>query len=546
MNQKTAATKSKTKSRAPSFLGKVSNPPPLPPKTAIVAGGQLKRVLCADIKPSAASNRMAAAMAPRRPPAARWPSIYELQREEMAAQLAAERPPPAPAAPNVKIMDDLYPPCGMVASAERRGRPAAPSCGAPAGGGGGGGGGSAPAPDPASQERPAFPSAEAVHTLPAGSYRPGRGIDTHEMLKQLMFASSTPACDDHFQKNRPCPSTIYGVSDQFLVLDSFEKLRESPVEVGEFQFNFMVQGVTRNQNIGVRETLKTVIGIQCYEFSIPNLPLDNFDPAVATVLSPPLAALNLAENWSPAVLPNLPPQDAPLSSTGDWRTQLPYSNRITMFFKEIGLQSFSDTNNRRHHYEFKATPLPRVTTSLLAPSSDRLALAPIDQSSYYLFTEPIQAVHGLTLAFYTPGEPVKFPPDVLYGAAAATDAAGLLTFTFTDPTNLINLAPEDRIFVQGFEITTPGAPAAVLDRWVTRPEGQLVGAGGYAVDGPTSAASGTTVTFRLNPDVTVPGVPPNTALTSAKPIDVYIAKNRIRIPLRFRRIINRLTNYVSP
>ena len=62
-----------------------------------------------------------------------------------------------------------------------------------------------------------------------------------------------------------------------------------------------------------------------------------------------------------------------------------------------------------------ATPLPRVTDkqSLLSPFSDRLALAPIDQSSYYLFTEPIQAVHGLTIAFYTPGEPVKFPPDVL-------------------------------------------------------------------------------------------------------------------------------------
>ncbi len=344
-----------------------------------------------------------------------------------------------------------------------------------------------------------------------------------------MFATSSPACDDHFEKNRPCPSTIYGVSDQYMVLDSFEKLRESPVEVGEFQFNFMVQGVTRNQNIGVKETLNTVIGIQCYEFCIPVLSVDNFDPATAVALKPDLAVLGLAPN--PVLLP-------PADPVSDPRSQTPFCKRVTMYFKEIGLQSFSDTNNRRHHFEFRA--------ELASPTPDRIRLNPIDHmSSYYLFTEPIQAIHGLTVAFYNPGEVLRFPPDVLYMAFAASDAGALLEFTFNDPTNLINLAPGDRIYIKGFVTGHP-----ILDRWVMRPEGQLVGAGGFVIVPPAGPQDGTSVTFRLNPDVSVAGltppIPPGTPIPSTAQIDIYIAKNRVRIPLRFRKVIDKLTNYVSP
>ncbi len=177
------------------------------------------------------------------------------------------------------------------------------------------------------------------------------------------------------------------------------------------------------------------------------------------------------------------------------------------------------------------------------PDGDRLRLRPLEDCEYFLFTDPIQDVHGLTVCFYNPGSPLRFPPDCLYGVEARTDGASLLEFTYTDPYNLLNLEVDDRIFIRGF--ATGAYP--LLDEYVTRPQGHLVGAGGYALTGPTP--TGTTVTFRLNPDVSTAGlappIPPNAAISSPM-IVVCIAKNRVRIPLRFRRVVGRLTNYIAP
>jgi hypothetical protein len=367
--------------------------------------------------------------------------------------------------------------------------------------------------------------------VPAGNYRPSRAIDVHEVLKHEAFAAEAASCDDHFEKSRPCPSAVYGVSDQYAVLDSFEKVESSRIDRGELEFNFAVQGVTRDQAIGVKDCLDTIIGVQVCSFCIPLLPFDAFDPAAILVQAPGLAELGLAANGA-------------LPSGGDSVTnpqsQTPFCGRVTLFLKEIGLQSFSDANNRRHHFEFEAE------AAGAGDEGDRILLKPLDDCEYFLFTEPIQSIHGLTLCFYNPGSPLRFPPDCLYSVAARSDAAQLLEFAFTDPTNLINLAVGDRIFIRGF---ASGA-YPLLDAYVTRPEGHLVGAGGFSVVPPASAGEGTSVAFRLNPDVSTAGlsppVPANTPIPSARAIAVCIAKNRIRVPLRFRRVVDRLTNYIAP
>jgi hypothetical protein len=372
-------------------------------------------------------------------------------------------------------------------------------------------------------------------SAPPGIYRPGRELDIHEILKHEAFASSAVSCDDHFEKSRACPSAVYGVSDQYMILDSFEKVRGSRTERGEFTFNFMVQGVTRDQAIGVKDRLNTIIGIQVCDFCIPLLPFDDFDPARLTTLRPGLGELNLAAN-------------GPLPAAGDEVTnpqsQTPFCSRVTLFLKEIGLQSYSDADNRRHHFEFNARVVGGATP---APATgDRVLLTPLRHCEYFLFTDPIQDVHGLTVCFYNPGNFLRFPPDCLYNVAAAADGAQRLAFAFTDPTNLVNLAIGDRIYIKGF--ATGAHP--VLDSYVTRAEGHLVGAGGFAVVGPTSSTSGTSLAFRLNPDVSTAGlappIPANTPIASASQIDVCIAKNRLRIPLRFRRVVGRLTNYIAP
>jgi hypothetical protein len=385
------------------------------------------------------------------------------------------------------------------------------------------------------------PNAVIPRGAPAGNYRPGRKLDTHEILKNQMFASSSSSCNTHFEKNRACPSSIYGVSDQYVILDTFEKVRTSRPDKGEFQFNFMVQGVTRDQTIGVKDRLNTIIGIQVCDFCVPKLSFDDFDDSTIKLLNPSLSILGLEPNG---------PLPAGGNSLTNPQSQTPFCSRITMFLKEIGLQSYSDTNNRRHHFEFSAKPAGLKNEDY--PNGDRLHLRPLHNCDIYLFTDPIQDIHGLTICFYNPDNVLRFPPDCLYDVVAQTDINQQIEFTYTDPSNLINLKIGDRIFIQGFEAfhTTGGVriPYGTLNSWITRPEGQIVGAGGFQSTGPTK--SGTTVTFRLNPDVATDGlsppIPASTVINSLKSITVCIAKNRIRIPMRFRRIVGRLTNYIAP
>ena len=360
-----------------------------------------------------------------------------------------------------------------------------------------------------------------------------RRVDVHELLKQEAFATNAKSCLTHFEKNRPCPSDVYGVSDQYMVLDSFEKVRESRPDRGVFVFNFMVQGVTRDQNIGVKERLDTVIGIHVCDFTVPRLPFDEFDPAATQLADPSLPAGFLSANGG-------------LPTVGDAVTnpqsQLPFNGRVILYLKEIGLQSYSDADDRRHHFEFEAEMAGPSAVGVLG---DRFLLKTVSDCKHYIFTDPIKDIHGLTLCFYNPSRELRFPPDVLYNVAVAADAAGLLTFAYTDPTNLINLEVGDRVFVKGFSSTSP-----TLNKYVNRDQGHLVGANGYVVTPPATAAAGTAVGWRLNPDVDVttlaPPFPANAPIASTTTVDVRIAKNRLRIPMRFRRVVDRVTNYIAP
>lgn len=326
-------------------------------------------------------------------------------------------------------------------------------------------------------------------------------IDIHELIKHEIFSTDVVSCNNHFEKNRPCPSAVYGVSDQYLILDSLEKIQSSKPSRGEYQFNFMIHGVTRSQTIGVIDSLDTIIGIQIFPFSMPIIPKDNF-----TVNHP---GLNLVSN-------------GPLPSMGDSvsnpQAQTPFG-RITLLFKELGLQSISDANDRRHHFEFVA----KETTL-----GDRLALTPI--CDVYHFTEPIQAINGLTVCLFNPIAPLRIPPDVLYNVRIVPSQ--LLTFMYSDPTFLINLALGDRIYIYNFQ-----SHDQALNSYIGRASGHIVGVNGFIYN---TTSTGIDVTFRLNPDVDVG------ASIAPHSVNVLIAKNRIRIPLRLRRVVPRLTNYIAP
>ncbi len=73
-------------------------------------------------------------------------------------------------------------------------------------------------------------------------------------------------------------------------------------------------------------------------------------------------------------------------------------------------------------------------------------------------------------------------------------------------------------------------------QYINQMEGLIIGSGGLTTD-----------SFRLNPDVGVEQLGnPDDRISSESRIVVCVMRNRIRIPLRMRRVIQRLTNYLTP
>ena len=348
---------------------------------------------------------------------------------------------------------------------------------------------------------------------------PRAPIEVKELLKSTAFATRNSDCDDHFEKSRPCPNSVYGISDQHVVLDSYVAAPGSNPYTGTYRFQFMVQGETGDDHVGVRDTVDTVTSIRLRPFYAPEPPV--FVHTTGTV-SGQLGDIVYVTNTG-VVNDALPVVGV--------QSRLPH-RRATLYFKELGLQSYADFKQRRHHFELDATR---------ATGNDRILFSPPegDGNAEFLFTEPIQNIHGLTAQFNSPDDPLEFPPDIIDGCALSTSGAGLLqveapaggaygrTVDWT-----VLLAADDRIFFELPGTTTTGDSA--LDAILTRAEGFIVGATGLAAS-----------IFRLEPDIDLTaGFGVSATVTGG--VRLRIAKNRIRIPLILRRIVPRLTNYVAP
>lgn len=389
---------------------------------------------------------------------------------------------------------------------------------------------------------------------PRGNSR-GLGLDIHELLKREAFESVSPACDDHFEKNRPCPGGVYGVSDQYVVLDTFYKLQASDVARGTFQWNFMIQGDTGNEVVGIRDKMSTVIAVQLGPFSMPIL------PEVPYVLAPVPAAPTGTDqiglyhnnaNAAPPLNPLLPvnqyPQGiatAPGTEINPWvnnpYTQFPSYGRFTIQLREAGLQSYSDGLGARHHYDFT------LSTTANSGGTNPNMLAAVPQSGAwwdtFLFTDPLEYIHGITLVFRNPDAPIRFLPDCLYDVSVESDGAAYPGPYLRIRAPGFGLNWGDRFIIRGFQSGNPG-----LDTLMNRIDGWVAAGDPSGV----AASSGTPISVAGDPDVfyTDPAVSIHdlTVNVPALPqiVDVCIAKRRMRIPARFRTVVSRLTNYMNP
>ena len=336
-----------------------------------------------------------------------------------------------------------------------------------------------------------------------GQYRTNKKIDTHEILKSEMFRTDIAGEMNHFEKSRAGP-VMYGEAPRYINLDSALKNGSSNPANGLFSFNFMIQGVSdyTNQVIGVSDKLETVTEIQFGSFYIPT-PLDNSYVTNAT-------GTNLG-------LPTLTPNGgAPPAGT---LSQIPYGGRVVVEIRELGRQFISDDLNVRHHIEFTSTVQSNGTT----------LLTPIDNFDTYVFTDPVSSIHGMSLIFRNPFIAISFQQDVFTTPtlSAIVGAGQLLTFVY----NGHGLAQNNMIFVRNFATGN-----AVIDNYINTTKGLIVGTGGLTAN-----------QFRLNPDVDVSPLGLGVGDTiSAGGFSIIIAARRIRIPLRVRTIVSRLTNYQTP
>lgn len=380
-------------------------------------------------------------------------------------------------------------------------------------------------------------------------------IDVKELLKRDAYGDA-PGCDTHFEKSRPCLTAAHGMSDQYVMLDSFVKLRESRTAQGEYRWNFMVQGVTGDEVVGVRDRIDTVVEMQMGSFAMPMLPDVPYFSAGADYVDstspyPPLPASpsfliqtnnDNAGNGPPILVPNvttppygqypytaiLPSGNHALPWTHNPYSQTPFFGAMTVQVREAGLQSFSDRDGARHHFEYRITP-----GASIPGAHPNMALAkPMCGELWdtYTFTDPLRDVHGVTLVFRNPDTPIVFEPDVLYSVPAAFDG-NILYFDYAGH----GLNVGDRVHIRGF-----ASDNKALDTYVNRPEGHLAGDEPSAPPPPGTAI--TTSKIYLDPSIT--RIPPIN-ISRLSNVYIYVAKRRLRIPVRFRRVIDRLTNYKS-
>lgn len=422
-------------------------------------------------------------------------------------------------------------------------------------------------------------------------------LDVREILKHEALRPLPPPA----HAGRPQP---LGISDQYVMLDTFLKLRESATDRGEFRWNFMVQGVTGEEVIGVRDEIDNVIEIQIGSFAMPNLPevpyvFDNggyiannkmvgqilLDANNTSDIHVPTLGYNqyatefLVPKLGEAALAPLENYNALVPWIHNPYSQVPFFGGFTVQVREAGLQSYSDRNGARHHFDL------RMTVPSDGGSNPNMLLA-VPQTGKdwdtYTFTDPLKDIHGISLVFRNPDIPIRFLPDCLYNTTVdiwindslVPPSFPYLRFYYPDH----KLRMGDRIFVQGFK-----SGNVELDTYVNRPEGVV--AAGDPTD-PAKLNPGVLITKKVTEDFittyvedgyfwtdpainlfnvkfpgivpevpedpgppVVPAIPAHPGLVSfmaTQTVTVCVANRRMRIPMRIRRVVDRVTNHIMP
>lgn len=373
--------------------------------------------------------------------------------------------------------------------------------------------------------------------------------DIHEILKkEIQPRVLNPIVGNESEK----------IIEHYVVLDSFIKLETSKTEVGEFKWLFNSQGLSTSETIGVKEVIDYVTEIQFGTFFIPTLEdvtyfdltfLENTDVNLIQnnsspgINEPPTLVRNgtVSGQYPTTILRN----DAE-TYVFPWinnpYTQVPYYNRMTIQIVEAGLQSYVNMNNTRFNFEYEL----RHDTDMCSTSNYILARA-VDGDNWdsFVFSTPLRDLLSMTVIFRNPDDPISFEPDVMYRSVLniTFDIFSLDGYHITITTQYDHkLRAGDRIFLKNFVpkdpvtgIENPLFPQHIKN-YINRSQGHAIntvpGTTFFPLD-PGEDISGSA--FSLDPSLKIL-LPIDANILACIPglVDVYIAKRRLRIPVRIK------------
>lgn len=345
------------------------------------------------------------------------------------------------------------------------------------------------------------------------------------------------------------PATPWGVSDQYIVLDSFEKVENSNISNGELVFNFGFQRPTASNTIGINGTLNNVIEFQIGAFYIPSVPLLPF-----------ITNDNQDTNFTPLEVPNkqLPRltintgTPEVYNAIGSNQSMACYGGRLAVEFKGENAQGIIGLNGSKFHFEMQANLSFTLTNVIVTPLPHGW--------DKFSFTQPIRDISRMTVVIKNPDDGIFLPPDVLYGVVPFIDQNGIgqpvLAFRVSRQNH--DILVNDRIIIRSVNFSGGENDPIfkLVDEWVNNIDGHLVGQQGTSVIDPNYLMKSEVVetTIRMNPDVNLYDIVQSNptryyvgkVLSSSTRINICIAKNRIRIPLKLRKIVlGQQTNFKS-
>lgn len=332
-------------------------------------------------------------------------------------------------------------------------------------------------------------------------------INVHELLKRQVFSEDiTPHSRNKanannsnignsnymfFEQNRPYSDQTFGISDSYLILDSFTKSASSNLENGEISWNIQTQGPTNIDQgiIGSINLLANVIEIELGSFTLPILKESIYpiNTNIAAILTNNNISLIQNNNSGNKLIPELqevqiPPQAPPSLPTSITSTkhtpwynnplsQTPFGGQITIQIKEAGVQAYTGGHTSAlHHFIFQ------IQYNDLINSPNSTNVVPMSEgTNLFIFTEPIIDFNSITLVFRNPDYTLQFEPDIINCNIICdfeNPINGQYFLHFINKNH--NLLTEDRIYLKNFK-----SGIGALDNYINSSSGILVG---YAPD----------------------------------------------------------------